>query len=250
MSRLKQEQPDSQPAAATFPVYLGYAALVLLFFAPHFLGLASFSANDFTQLFLPFSMFQQDALLGLRLPVWDPHTNSGHPYLADPQAAVFYPVSNALLVLTGFVRGAAGRLYLLHFEAALHVFLACCFTYAFVRRLTGQRLAAFAAGLIFGFSGYLTGYPPLQLSILRTAVWLPLILLLLLPQKSRAPDWNSWLAAAAVHAIAFYAGHPQTFLFMTYTVGGWILMLGVTERAHAGNVAASEVGAHLAQASH
>lgn len=234
MSRLKQEQTNNQPAAAAFPVHLAYAALVLLFFSPHLLGLASFSADDFTQLFLPFSMFQLDALLGMRLPVWDPHTNSGHPYLADPQAAVFYPVSNALLLLTSFVRGAAGRLYLLHVEAALHVFLACCFTYALVRRLTGQRLAAFAAGLIFGFSGYLTGYPPLQLSILRTAVWLPLILLLLLPRKSRVPDWKSWLAAAAVHAIAFYAGHPQTFLFMTYTVGGWILMLGVTECARAG----------------
>ena len=234
MSRLKREQSDSHPAAATFPVYLAYAVLVLLYFSPHLLGLASFSANDFTQLFLPFSMFQLDALPGLRLPVWDPHTNSGHPYLADPQAAVFYPVSNALLLLTGFVRDAAGRLYLLHVEAALHVFLACCFTYAFVRRLTGQRLAAFASGLIFGFSGYLTGYPPLQLSVLRTAVWLPLILLLLLPRESRSPNWKLWLAAAAVHAIAFYAGHPQTFLFMTYVVGGWILMLGFFELARAG----------------
>ena len=166
--------------------------------------------------------------------MWDPHTNSGHPYLADPQAAVFYPVSNALLLLTGFVRDAAGRLYLLHVEAALHVFLACCFTYAFVRRLTGQRLAAFASGLIFGFSGYLSGYPPLQLSILRTAVWLPLILLLLSPRESRIPKWKLWLAAAAVHAVAFYAGHPQTFLFMTYVVGGWILMLGFFELAQAG----------------
>ena len=234
MSRLNREQTDCHPAAATFPVYLAYAVLVLLYFSPHLLGRASFSANDFTQLFLPFSMFQQDALLGLRLPVWDPHTNSGHPYLADPQAAVFYPVSNALLLLTGFVRDAAGRLYLLHVEAALHVFLACCFTYAFVRRLTGRRLAAFASGLIFGFSGYLSGYPPLQLSILRTAVWLPLILLLLLPRESSIPKWKLWLPAAAVHAVAFYAGHPQTFLFMTYVVGGWILMLGFFELGHTG----------------
>ena len=219
---------------SVFAVVPAYAALVLLFFSPQILGLASFSAHDFTQLFLPFSMFQQDALLGLRLPVWDPYTNSGHPYLADPQAAVFYPVSNALLLLTGFARGAAARLYLLQFEAALHIFLACSFTYAFVRRLTGQRLPAFAAGLIFGFSGYLTGYPPLQFSILRTGVWLPLILLLLTPGKTGAPDWKRWLAAAAVHAIAFYAGHPQTFLFMTYTVGAWILMLGVAEFARAG----------------
>ena len=83
-------------------------------------------------------------------------------------------------------------------------------------------------GLIFGFSGYLTGYPPLQLGVLRTAIWLPLILLLLLPANSGAFRWRRWLMAAAVHAVAFFAGHPQTFLFLSYAVGGWMLMqLGV-----------------------
>lgn len=203
--------------------------LVALFFSPYLLGLAAFAARDFTQLFLPFSLFQQESLLGLRLPIWDPHTNAGHPYLADPQAAVFYPISNAILLLTGLDSSVSGRLYWLHAEAALHLFLGSAFTYMLVRRLTGQRLAAFASGLIFGFSGYLTGYPPLQLGILRTAVWLPLILFLLLPRVPGDYDWRRWMKGAAVHAVAFFAGHPQTFLFLTYAVGGWMLMLGSVE---------------------
>ena len=237
-----------------FPVALAYGALVLFFFAPHLLGLSAFPDSDFTRHFLPFSLFQQSAILELRLPLWDPHTFAGHPFLADAQSAVFYPVSNALLLLTSFDRSPAGRLYWLQAEAALHIFLACLFTYLLVRRLTGSKMAAFMAGAVFGFSGYLTGYVPLQIGILRVAVWLPLILLLLLPRAARAgagssesspaegqsphptnvlsrvfPQWKRWLAAAAVQAVAFFGGHPQTFLFLSYAVGGWMLMLFVSD---------------------
>ena len=228
-----------------FPVVLAYAAAVLLFFSPHLLGLTAFPDSDFTRHFLPFSLFQQSAILDLRLPLWDPHTFAGHPFLADAQSAVFYPISNALLVLTSFDRSAVGRLYWLQVEAAFHIFLACLFTYMLVRRLTGSKMAAFTAGAIFGFSGYLTGYVPLQLGILRVAVWLPAIFLLLLPQADSAergpdgenaprpaislsrafPQWKRWLAAAGVQAVAFFGGHPQTFMFLSYAVAGWMLML-------------------------
>ena len=241
-----------QPPA--FPVALAYGAFILLFFSPHLLGLTAFPDSDFTRHFLPFSLFQQSAILDLRLPLWDPHTFSGHPFLADAQSAVFYPVSNALLLLTCFDRSPVGRLYWLQVEAALHIFLACLFTYLLVRRLTGSKMAAFTAGAIFGFSGYLTGYVPVQIGILRVAVWLPAILHLLLPGEDSAgtgssasspdegqsppaatglsrlfPPWKSWLAAAGVHAVAFLGGHPQTFLFLSYAVGGWMLMLFVTD---------------------
>ena len=245
----------------SFPVALAYAALVLLFFAPHLLGLTAFPDSDFTRHFLPFSLFQQSAILDLQLPLWDPHTFSGHPFLADAQSAVFYPVSNALLLLTSFDRSPVGRLYWLQVEAALHIFLACLFTYLLVRRLTGSKMAAFTAGAIFGFSGYLTGYVPVQIGILRVAVWLPAILFLLLPRAGGAgtgnsedtaagghappaatglsrlfPPWKRWLAAAGVQAVAFFGGHPQTFLFLSYAVGGWMLMLFVSDlNRHRGN---------------
>ena len=255
---------------STFPAALAYGALVLLFFAPHLLGLTAFPNGDFNLHFLPFSLFQQDALLGLRLPVWDPYTNSGHPFLADAQSAVFYPISNALLLLTGFDRSAVGRLYWLQVEAALHIFLACVFTYTLVRRLTGRKMAGFVAGIVFGFSGYLTGYPPVQLGVLRTAVWLPAILLLLLPSLGRTsqakeesgkndsrpprgqsalrrffPHWKRWLAAAAIHAVAFFGGHPQTFLFLSYAVGGWMLMLRVVELSRQRSKGGEQTAGHL-----
>ena len=217
---------------SNFPTVLAYCALAALFFAPHLLGLSAFLEGDFTRHYLPYSFFQQKSLLAGKLPIWNPHVNSGHPFLADTESAVFYPVSNILLVITWFSRTVAGRLYWLQFEALMHIVLACCFTALLVHRLTGRRMAGFAAGLVFGFSGYLTGYPPLQLGILRVAVWLPLILWLLLPDESGRTRWKRWLMACGVHAVAFYANHPQTFLFLTYAVAGWMLTLGVFHLYH------------------
>ena len=220
------------PAKSAFPVALAFGVLAALFFAPHLLGLSAFLEGDFTRHYLPYSFFQQKSLLAGNLPIWNPHVNSGHPFLADTESAVFYPVSNILLVITWFSRTVAGRLYWLQFEALIHIVLACCFTALFVHRLTGRRMAGFAAGLVFGFSGFLTGYPPLQLGILRVAVWLPLIFWLLLPDESGRTRWNRWLMACAVHAVAFFANHPQTFLFLTYAVAGWMLTLGVFHLYH------------------
>ena len=211
---------------SSFPTIWAFCALAALFFAPYLLGLSAFTDGDFTRHYLPYSFFQQKSLLAGQLPLWNPHVNSGHPFLADTESAVFYPVSNILLLLTWFSPTAVGRLYWLQVEALIHIILACSFTALLVHRLTGRRMAGFAAGLVFGFSGYLTGYPPLQLGILRVAVWLPLILWLLLPAKSGKTHWSRWLLACAVHAVAFFANHPQTFLFLTYTVAGWMFTVG------------------------
>ncbi len=225
----RREVAGDTAAIPEFPVRLVFGGLVALFFSPYIMGLAAFPHGDFDHHFLPFSLFQQNALLNLRLPVWVPYANSGHPFLADAQSAVFYPISNLLLLLTGFVQSGAGRLYWLQLEAALHVFLAGIFTYMLVRRLTGRQISGFAAGSMFAFSGYITGYPLLQLGVVRTAVWLPLILLLLLPQKDGRHCLRRWLLAACVQAVAYFAGHPQTFLFLTYAVAGWMLMLAFVE---------------------
>jgi hypothetical protein len=206
-------------------VCLGYCALAAAFYAPLLSGLRTFPPGDFTDYFLPFNLFQRGELLAGRLPVWNPYAFAGHPFLADVQAAVFYPISNLLLALTLPWSDPTARLYWLQVEAMIHVVLAGCFTYLLARELTQNRAAAFLAGCCFAFSGYLTGYPPLQLAVLRTAIWLPLVLWLLLRAFRQPARWRWWVAAALIYAVAFLAGHPQTFLFLSYAVAGWLLVL-------------------------
>ena len=202
-----------------------YAGLAVFFYLPVLLGLRSFPDGDFTHHFLPFSQYLQAELLAGRLPVWNPHTYAGHPFLADTQAAVFYPVGDLLLLATLWLTDPGARLFFLQVEAILHIVLAGFFTYLLARDLTGSRGAAFLAGAVFAFSGYLTGYPPVQLAVLRTAVWLPLLLWALLRATARPGRWGWWLAAGVIAAVAWLAGHPQTFLFTGYAAAAWTLLL-------------------------
>ncbi len=206
---------------------MAYLALSLLFYAPIVLGLRTFPDGDFTHHFLPFSLFQQSELLAGRLPVWNPYTYGGHPFLADIQAGVFYPISNLVLGLTLPLTAPSARLYFLQWEAILQIALAGFFTFLLVRDLTGNRWAAFLAGVIFAFSGYLTGYPPVQLAVLRTAIWLPLLFWLIWRAFGQPSSLRWWLSAGVTYAVAFFAGHPQTFLFASYAMGAWMVFLWV-----------------------
>lgn len=202
----------------------GYLLLAALFYLPILLGVRTFPDGDFTHHFLPFSLFQQAALQAGQAPVWNPYTYAGHPFLADTQAAVFYPVSNLWLLLTWAWNDAGARLYWLQAEAALHVALAGFFVYLLTRDLTGNRWAAFVGGSCFAFSGYLTGYPPLQLAVLRTAIWLPLLLWLLHRAFTQPTQWRWWLGAGAATASAVFAGHPQTLLHIGYTAAAFVMV--------------------------
>ena len=201
--------------------------LVIVFYAPVLLAVRTFPEGDFTHHFLPFSEFASDAWRSLQLPLWNPHTYSGHPFLADVQAAVFYPVSSALLLLTLPFKSASARLYFLELEAMIHVLLAGCFTFLLAKELTGRFWASMLAGITFMLSGYLTGYPPLQLAVMRTAGWLPLLMWLLLRAWNNPRLWRYWTGSAVVYAVAFLAGHTQTWLYLTYAVGGWLAVLAL-----------------------
>ena len=75
-----------------------FVSLAALFYAPILLGLATFPDGDFTHHFLPFSLFQQSQMAAGHLPLWNPYTYAGHPFLADVQAAIFYPINNSIVI--------------------------------------------------------------------------------------------------------------------------------------------------------
>ena len=205
----------------------GFVLFVIIFFASLLLGLDTLADGDFVDHYLPFSVFFHDELMAGRVPLWTPHTYSGQPFLADPQSAIFYPISTVLHFLTLPLTTVAARLYWLQVEVMVHVALAGFSTYLLVKDLTKNGKAALLSGILFAFSGYLTSYPLLQPTILRTAIWLPLLLWLIWRAivVRRTLWW--WMLAALTYAVAYLAGHPQTFIYLSYVVGIWILFLAV-----------------------
>ena len=249
MTKLKQILEDND--------FRAIAALVLLWllffwrlFTPIAADQASLAKGDFSGQFVAFAGYQYDRMTAGEIPLWNPYNNGGLPFIADTQAAVFYPPR---WLTIGMSKIAGGWSYnALQKEMTFHVLLYTLLMYLFVRRLTlrdaRSRLAAFCSAIIIGYGGYTAGYPPLQLAVLEAAIWFPLIALGIL-EATRGRQLALIGIALAGFALGFswLAGHPQTSWFLTYVavaylafrclrvnrrfrsfVGGFVMLAGVT----------------------
>lgn len=209
---------------------LAWTTFWILFFLPILGGWQRFPTSDFTEQFHAFATFQAREMLQGRLPLWSPHSYVGVPFVADPQTAVFYLPR----WITIFAAAPWGfPLYALELEALLHIWLTGAFTYALAYDLTRSRLAGLLASVIFGLGGYLVSYPTLQLAVLESITWLPLILLCIRLGVRRGETGGAmpWFVGAGLTlALSAMAGHPQTFLHVVYTAVAYYLFLTLQAR--------------------
>lgn len=135
------------------------------------------------------------------LPAWDPYTHAGRPFAAqagngvfDPLRLVAYawPFAQSGLLSKGFYNVCY---VLAHLLAAICMFL-------LARELTLSRPAAFVAALCFGLGGFMGR--AIQPEVLQTALWLPLVLLLLI-RASDQQETAARFAYACLSGLAFGA---------------------------------------------
>ncbi|GAB5489826.1 MAG: hypothetical protein Phog2KO_00410 [Phototrophicaceae bacterium] len=182
---------------------------------------ASFKQGDFSGQFVAFGAYQYERMSQGEIPLWNPYNNGGLPFIADTQAAVFYPPRLITIALASLAGGWS--YYALELEAILHVLLYSLLMYAFVRRLTGSVWGAFVSAIIVSYGGFVSGYPPLQLALLEASVWLPLSALCILKATEHEKiRWVYIVLAGFVLGVSWLAGHPQTSWFMTYLLVAWL----------------------------
>lgn len=198
-------------------------ALWLLFFWRLFTPIpgdqAALKRGDFSGQFVAFGGYQYARFSAGEVPLWNPYNNGGLPFIADPQAAVFYP-PRLLTIALSHLSGAGWTYNALQLEMAAHVLAYSLLLYALVRRMTlgqpGSVFGGLVAALVAAYGGYLAGYPPLQLAVLEAGIWLPLALLGVLEATRAAPLRWPWLALAGLAlGLSWLAGHPQTSYFLT-----------------------------------
>ncbi len=162
--------------------------------------------------FYPYRAYFGQAFAEGRLPLWNPHLFLGVPFLANPQAAVFYPGTWLFALIE--VPKAYG------INLLAHGFIAGASLYAFARWSLGTcRMAGLLGGAAFAFSGFLTGQAG-HINQVSVAAWLPAAALAL-DAALRHTSRGTVAALIGVLVLQILAGHPQ-HVYMTLVVLGML----------------------------
>lgn len=130
-------------AAGHFALVLG--VFIVAAFPEVLLGWESFFYRDYGVLGYPFVYYLQESVRAFELPLWNPFSNCGAPFLAQWGPMVLYPFSLFYVLLP--LPWSLGVFCL------AHLFLGGLGMYFLARRWTGDRFAASVAGLAFAFNG-------------------------------------------------------------------------------------------------
>lgn len=120
-------------------------------------------AMDGALQFLPWRHYMLESYRAGHVPLWNPNTLGGAPFLANSQSAPLYP----LHWLWPFDAES-----LLGFSAWLHLFIAGLGVYALCRRLGGLVVGGLVAGISVQLSAFFIAWIALP-SVLMTAAWIP-----------------------------------------------------------------------------
>ena len=227
------------------------ALLPLLFFwrviTPNTADRLWLKAGDFTEQYFPLRAFSAREWVNGRVPLWNPHIFGGQPGLADIQSGALYPLHMLQALALGW-HGDGFPLAALQWQVIFHFSLAAVGAYLLGRYWAhragaGWRVARFSGvivSLVFTYSGYLTGFPVQQMTILLTSAWLPWVMLALARTLDAVADGlprrvslarAGW--ASLAFAMAILAGHPQTVMYIFYLTGAYFLFRVWNQRSHA-----------------
>ena len=194
--------------ALAFPLFL-----VLLVAAATWkltLGDRIIARGDLLLYFYPLRDYASQAVRELRLPLWNPYTFMGAPFLANSQVGFFYPFN----ILTAWLPVERA----VSWQIALHLVIAALGAYALaVRGFKVGRLAGLATAIAFSLGGYL-GAQVEHLNQLQVLAWLPLLILAIGYWQIEI-GLGRMFAVTIIVALMITAGHTQSLYICLVTAG-------------------------------
>jgi len=184
--------------------------LVGIYYQQILLGNA-FLWEDFLFQWYPFRQFAASTMAGGEVPLWNPYTFNGMPFLADVQTQIFYLPLTALALV---VRD--GHLPVLWLEVVniVHYVIAGAGMFYLAKSFHMRQIPAVLAGVVYSLSGFMVAHAIHQV-IITLVCWYPWILLLF--RKALGDTRWLWVfVASIVLGHSFFAGFPQLSLFLYF----------------------------------
>jgi hypothetical protein len=159
----------------------------------------------------------QSIKAGQGIPEWNPYLFGGLPYIAAMHGDIFYPTALLRAVLPTDVAMTWGFV--------LHLFLAGCFTYGFLRAWRLGFFAALVGGIAYMLSGQIASLAsPGHDGKLFVSALLPLTLWFLVRGLRDGRGW-AWGGVAISVGLAVLSPHPQVLQYMLLTAGAFSLFV-------------------------
>ncbi|MFM1770703.1 MAG: hypothetical protein RJA22_3232 [Verrucomicrobiota bacterium] len=218
-----KERFNRLAGAGWTPGTVALLLLGLLFaaFPQILLGTHSFFYRDYGVLAYPFIEYQRDCFWRGELPLWNPYSNCGAPFLAQWGTMTLYPGSLIYLLLP--------LPWSLSLFCFLHLALGGAGVFALARRWVGDGLPPMVAGTAYVFSG--TMFACLLWPNYTVALgWLPWVVLLV--EGSWGRGGRALVSAALAGAMQMLAGVPEVVMLTWILLGTlWLSELACPESA-------------------
>ncbi|MBF0449674.1 MAG: YfhO family protein [Candidatus Magnetomorum sp.] len=207
---------------------------LMVFFHEIFFSGKSFLLRDLFCDFFPWRLFAKDALLSFHLPLWNPYSNMGQPFMANPQSAVFYPFHAIFLFMDA--------VWAMKISIVFHVFVSGLLMYRLVRHLSLSLIPALFVSLVWMFNTHMMVQLEFH-SVLTCLTWMPLAVLQAIKitenvkhhlQGSLFQIFGYIIKDIAILimtlVIQFFAGNPQPLLFTLLIVCSYMLIPGLIHK--------------------
>ena len=188
------------------------AIVVLLLFSPLLAGRTLFF-RDLTLLFYPKKLLLLRLLQSGELPLWDPFTHGGQPFLANPQNMTFHPSNAAYLFLPPLVA--------FNLNIVAHFVFSAWSAWFLATRIGFRGAAAAIVSATYALSGF-----PLSTGNLMNWQfgwpWVPLTIAALHTGAVRR-EWRHVAIAALCGAMPIFSGAPELTILMWFLAGVWTI---------------------------
>lgn len=157
--------------------------------------------------FEPWRLFAKERILQGEFPFWNDQNGAGSPFIANPQAAVLFPLNYFYYLFPIKIS--------LWFIPLMKLYFYSVFIYLYLRIIKVNKLSSFLGTIVAVFSGF----PVVWLLWPQTNVYIlfPIILYItekLFLHKQYLHRW--YISLAIVYFVGILGGHPETIFIISF----------------------------------